>query len=82
MERNEEFLNEVSGGIQGTITADANLKYDSYGSGRPDGKGTKTLGAGTTVEVDRVLDTGKPGQTHGIHVKGMGWIKKDQIKLG
>lgn len=81
MERNEEFLNEVNGGIQGTIIGDANLKYDSYGSGRPDGKSTRTLGAGTKVNVNKIVSNPKPGQTHNVHVEGMGWIQSSQIRI-
>ena len=62
-----------------TLVKDANLKYDSYGSGRPDGKPTKTLPAGTTVEITKVIDNPKHGQTHPVHVNNAGWIQADAV---
>lgn len=77
----KDNMDSVSGGVSGRIIEDANLKYDSYGSGRKDGKSTRTLKAGTAVEFDRILDKPKSGQTHSVHVKDLGWISPDQIEL-
>ena len=67
--------------MKGVLTKDANLKYDSYGSARPDGKPTQTLKAGTPVEINNVVAAPKPGQTHTVHVNGVGWIEADAIKV-
>jgi len=67
-------------GTKVTLIKDANLKYDSYGSARPDGKTTKTLTAGTEVEITKIVEKPKPGQTHPIHVNNIGWIQTDAIK--
>ena len=68
-------------GMKGTLIKDANLKYDSYGSARPDGKPTQTLKAGTPIEINNVVDNPKPGQTHTVHVNGVGWVTADSIKV-
>jgi len=68
-------------GMTGKLNKDANLRYDSYGGGRPDGKTTKTLTAGTAVKIDKVVAAPKPGQTHTVHVNGAGWIQMDAITL-
>ena len=68
-------------GMKGVLIKDANLKYDSYGSGRPDGKGTKTLPAGTAIEITHLVTNPKPGQTHTVHVNGMGWIEASAVKV-
>ena len=66
-------------GTKVTLTKDANLKYDSYGSGRPDGQSTQTLKAGTTVEITNIVNNPKPGQTHPVHVNNIGWIPGDAV---
>ena len=71
----------LKAGMKGTLVKDANLKYDSYGSARPDGKPTKTLTAGTPVEINKVVENPKPGQTHTVHVNNVGWIQADAIKV-
>ena len=63
-----------------TLAKDANLKYDSYGGARPDGKTTRTLKAGTEVQITKIVEKPKPGQTHPIHVDNIGWIQADAIK--
>ena len=68
-------------GMKGILVKDANLKYDSYGSARPDGKPTQTLAAGTKVEITQLVKSPKPGQTHTVHVNGIGWIQADAIKV-
>ena len=68
-------------GMKGVLIKDANLKYDSYGSGRPDGKPTQTLKAGTPVEINQVVSSPRPGQTHTVHVNNVGWIEADAVKL-
>ena len=70
----------MKAGMKVTLVKDANLKYDSYGSARPDGKTTKTLTAGTEVEITKVVDNPKPGQTHTVHVNNAGWIEAGAIK--
>jgi len=70
---------KMRAGMQVTLVKDANLKYDSYGSERPDGKPTKTLTAGTLVEITKVIDNPKPGQTHPIHINNIGWIRADAV---
>jgi len=72
---------ELAVGMKGVLVKDANLKYDSYGSGRPDGKSTKTLPVGTEVEITHLVKEPKPGQTHTVHVNGVGWIEADAIKF-
>lgn len=62
-------------GMKVTLVKDANLKYDSYGADRPDGKPTQTLKAGTQVEITKIVDSPKPGQTHTVHVNNAGWIE-------
>ena len=69
----------MKAGTKATLTKDANLKYDSYGGARPDGKPTQTLKAGTQVEITKVVENPKPGQTHPIHINGIGWIKADEV---
>ena len=69
----------MQAGMKVTLVKDANLKYDSYGSGRPDGKTTQTLKAGTQVEITKVVEKPKPGQTHPIHVNNAGWIEASAI---
>jgi len=71
----------VATGKRGVLTRDANLRYDSYGSGRPDGRSTQTLKAGTTVDITRIVDNPKPGQTHPIHVNNAGWISADAVRI-
>ena len=66
-------------GMKYTLTKPANLKYDSFGSERPDGKSTQTLDAGTVVEITNVVDNPKPGQTYTVHVNGIGWISRDAV---
>ena len=66
-------------GTKVALTKDANLKHDSYGSGRPDGQSTQTLKAGTQVEITNIVNTPKPGQTHPVHVNGIGWITADAV---
>ena len=66
-------------GTKVILTKDANLKYDSYGSERPDGKSTQTLKAGTQVEITNIVDNPKPGQTHPVHVNGIGWISANAV---
>ena len=66
-------------GTKITLTKDANLKYDSYGSGRPDGQTTQTLKAGTQVEITNIVNNPKPGQTHPVHVNNIGWIPADAV---
>ena len=68
-------------GMKGVLIKDATLKYDSYGSARPDGKPTQTLRTGTAVEINNVVANPKPGQTHTIHVNGIGWIQADAVKV-
>jgi hypothetical protein len=68
-------------GMKGTLIKDANLKYDSYGSGRPDGQPTKTLPAGTAIEITHLVESPKPGQTHTVNVNGIGWIPADAVKV-
>ena len=70
----------MKAGSKGILVKDANLKYDSYGSPRPDGKSTKTLTAGTQVDITNVVSNPKPGQTHPIHVNNQGWIPADAVK--
>ena len=70
----------MQAGQKVTLAKDANLKYDSYGSARPDGKTTKTLKAGEQVEITKVVANPKPGQTHPIHVNNIGWIQADAIQ--
>jgi len=72
---------DLAVGMKGVLIKDANLKYDSYGSGRPDGKSTKTLPVGTAVEITHLVSNPKPGQTHTVHVNGVGWIEADAIKF-
>ena len=72
---------KLEAGMKVILAKDANLKYDSYGSPRPDGQPTKTLTAGTKVEITKVLADPKPGQTHPIHVNGIGWIQANEIKM-
>ena len=71
----------MKAGMTGTLNKDANLKYDSYGGARPDGKTTQTLKAGTAVKIDKVVEAPKPGQTHAVHVNGAGWIQADAITV-
>ena len=71
----------MTAGMKGTLNKDANLKYDSYGSARPDGKTTQTLKAGTVVTIDKVVEAPKSGQTHTVHVNGAGWIQADAITV-
>ena len=73
--------NKPAKGMRGVLTKDANLKYDSYGSARPDGKPTQTLKAGTSVEITNVVTDPKPGQTCPIHVNNIGWIPADAIRV-
>ena len=68
-------------GAKGTLVKDANLKYDSYGSGRPDGQPTKTLPAGTAIEITHLVESPKPGQTHTVNVNGIGWVQADAVKV-
>ena len=68
-------------GMTGTLIKDANLKYDSYGSGRPDGQPTQTLKAGTAVTINNVVANPAAGQTHTVHVNGVGWIQADAIRV-
>ena len=70
----------MQAGMKVTLIKDANLKYDSYGSGRPDGKSTQTLKEGTQVEITNMVAVPKPGQTHTIHVNGIGWIQADAVR--
>ena len=63
-----------------TLIKDVNLKYDSYGSSRPDGKPTKTLTRGTLVEITKVIDNPKSGQTHPVHINNAGWIPADAVR--
>ena len=72
---------KLEAGMKGVLIKDANLKYDSYGSGRPDGKPTQTLKTGTPVEINNVVASPKPGQTHTVHVNGVGWIQADAVKV-
>ena len=69
----------MQAGMKVTLSKDANLKYDSYGAGRPDGKPTQTLKAGTQVEITKVVDNPKPGQTHTVHVNNAGWIEASAV---
>ncbi|MCL1804200.1 MAG: hypothetical protein FWG30_11325 [Eubacteriaceae bacterium] len=62
-----------------TLVADANLKYDSYGSGRPDGKSTRTIKAGTEVRITNLVNNPKPGQTHPVHIDDIGWIMASAV---
>ena len=71
----------MTAGMTGTLNKDVNLKYDSYGGARPDGKATLTLKSGTTVKIDKVVQAPKPGQTHSVHVNGAGWIPADAITV-
>ena len=71
----------MTAGMTGTLNKDANLKCDSYGGARPDGKPTQTLKAGTSVKIDKVVPAPKPGQTHTVHVNGAGWIQADAITV-
>ena len=71
----------MKAGMTGTLNKDANLKHDSYGGARPDGKTTQTLKAGTAVKIDKVVEAPKPGQTHAVHVNGAGWIQADAITV-
>ena len=73
--------NKPAKGMRGVLTKDANLKYDSYGSARPDGRPTQTLKAGTSVEITNVVADPKPGQTCPIHVNNIGWIPSDAIRV-
>ena len=66
-------------GTKGKLTKDANLKYDSYGSARPDGKSTQTLKSGTSVEITKVIDNPKPGQTHSVQINNAGWIEPRSV---
>ena len=68
-------------GMKGILVKDANLKYDSYGSPRPDGKPTQTLAAGTQVEITGLVASPKPGQTHTVQVNNIGWIQADAVKV-
>ena len=72
---------KLEAGMKGVLIKDANLKYDSYGSGRPDGQPTQTLKEGTTVQINNVVENPAPGQTHTVHVNGAGWIQADLIKV-
>ena len=72
---------KLEAGMKVLLAKDANLKYDSYGSPRPDGQPTKTLATGTKVEITKVIADPKPGQTHPIHINGIGWIQVDEIKM-
>ena len=71
----------MTAGMTGTLNKDANLKCDSYGGARPDGKTTLTLKAGATVTIDKVVQAPKSGQTHTVHVNGAGWITADAITV-
>ena len=71
----------MTAGMTGILNKDANVRYDSYGGGRPDGKTTLTLKAGAAVTIDKVVDAPKPGQTHTVHVNGAGWIPADAISI-
>ena len=71
----------MTAGMTGTLNKDANLKYDSYGGARPDGKSTMTLKTGAAVTIDKVVQAPKPGQTYTVHVNGAGWIPADAITV-
>ena len=68
-------------GMTGVLIKDANLRFDSYGSGRPDGQPTQTLKAGTAVTINNVVANPAAGQTHTVHVNGVGWIQADAIRV-
>ena len=72
---------KLAKGMKGVLIKDANLKYDSYGSARPDGKPTQTLKSGASIEITNVVADPKPGQTHPVNVNGIGWIQADAIKV-
>ena len=63
-----------------TLIKDANLKYDSYGSPRPDGRSTRTIKAGTRVKITNLVRNPKPGQTHPVHIDDIGWIEADAVR--
>ena len=69
----------MQAGNKATLTKDANLKYDSYGSDRPDKKTTQTLKKGTQVEITKVVDNPKPGQTHVVQINNAGWVEKSAV---
>ena len=77
----EAFTSDITVGVKGMLIRDANLKYDSYGSPRPDGKSTITLKEGSQVEVTGLVQNPKPGQTHPVHVNGAGWIESEAIMV-
>ena len=69
------------GCMKGVLVKDQNLKHDSYGGARPDGRSTKTLKAGTEVVINKVVTAPKPGQVYTVHVNEQGWIEAEAIKL-
>ena len=69
----------MKAGDKATLAKDVTLKYDSYGSARPDGKSTQTLKAGTKVDVTKVVDNPKPGQTHSVQINNAGWVEAKAV---